>query len=68
MLKTAPPHILVGTPGRILALIRRKVLKLDKVKFFILDECDKALEQLGTCFVSISFHHRYAQPSPEDLR
>ena len=48
MLKTAPPHILVGTPGRVLALIKKKVLKLDKTKFFILDECDKALQQLGT--------------------
>jgi len=48
LLKTSPPHILVGTPGRLLALIRRKTLKLDKVKFFILDECDKVLQQLGT--------------------
>ncbi len=48
MLKSAPPHILVATPGRVLALIRRKVLKLDKVKFFIVDECDKVLQQLGT--------------------
>jgi len=48
MLKTNPPHILVGTPGRVLALVRRKTLKLDKVKFFIIDECDKVLQQLGT--------------------
>lgn len=47
MLKTAPPHILVATPGRLLALLRKKALKLDKVKFFILDECDKMLQQLG---------------------
>ena len=47
MLTTGPPAILVGTPGRVLALIRRKILKLDKVKFFILDECDKMLSQLG---------------------
>jgi len=46
LLKTSPPHILVGTPGRLLALIRRKTLKLDKVKFFIFDECDKMLQQL----------------------
>lgn len=47
MLKSSPPTILVGTPGRILALIRRKHLKLDKIKFFVLDECDKMLSQLG---------------------
>ena len=41
------PHIIVGTPGRILDLIRRKTLSLSHVKHFILDECDKMLEQLG---------------------
>jgi superfamily II DNA/RNA helicase len=40
------PHIIVGTPGRILDLIRRKTLTLQHVKHFILDECDKMLEQL----------------------
>eukprot|EP00741_Cyanophora_paradoxa_P008825 tig00001376_g8542.t1 len=40
------PHIIVGTPGRILALGREKSLKLAKVKHFILDECDKMLESL----------------------
>ena len=47
MLKTSPPHILVGTPGRVLALVRRKSLKLEGVKYFIVDECDKVLQQLG---------------------
>lgn len=46
-LKTNCPHIVVGTPGRILALARDKVLNLKHVKHFILDECDKMLEQLG---------------------
>lgn len=45
-LKTNCPHIVVGTPGRILALARDKVLNLKHVKHFILDECDKMLEQL----------------------
>ncbi|XP_064649077.1 spliceosome RNA helicase DDX39B [Lineus longissimus] len=40
------PHIVVGTPGRILALSRSKALNLKHVKHFILDECDKMLEQL----------------------
>jgi len=39
------PAIVVGTPGRILDLYRRKLLKFDKLRFFILDECDKMLEQ-----------------------
>jgi len=45
-LKTNCPHIVVGTPGRILALIRSKKLVLKNLKHFILDECDKMLEQL----------------------
>merc|ERR1712107_976727 len=40
------PHIVVGTPGRILALIRSKKLPLKNLKHFVLDECDKMLEQL----------------------
>jgi len=40
------PHIVVGTPGRMMALVRDKKLKADKVKHFVLDECDKMLEQL----------------------
>ncbi|XP_075449223.1 ATP-dependent RNA helicase DDX39A-like [Ascaphus truei] len=39
-------HIVVGTPGCILALIRDKTLSLKNVKHFVLDECDKMLEQL----------------------
>ncbi|KAK6468982.1 ATP-dependent RNA helicase DDX39A [Huso huso] len=46
VLKKNCPHIVVGTPGRILALIRNKSLILKNVKHFILDECDKMLEQL----------------------
>jgi ATP-dependent RNA helicase UAP56/SUB2 len=47
MLKNEPPHCVVGTPGRIQQLIREGDLKLDKVKHFILDECDQMLEALG---------------------
>eukprot|EP00644_Phytophthora_capsici_P000230 jgi/Phyca11/99958/e_gw1.4.612.1 len=46
-LKNNPPHILVGTPGRILGLLREKTLKLDKVKHFVMDECDKMLEAIA---------------------
>merc|ERR1719238_1316768 len=45
-LRENPPHVVVGTPGRILALIRGRELSLKHVKHFILDECDKMLEQL----------------------
>ncbi|XP_075983876.1 ATP-dependent RNA helicase 25E [Anticarsia gemmatalis] len=46
VLKTACPHIVVGTPGRILALVNSKKLNLKHLKHFILDECDKMLESL----------------------
>jgi len=46
VLKSNCPHIVVGTPGRILALIRSKKLPLKNLKHFVLDECDKMLEQL----------------------
>lgn len=40
------PHILVGSPGRVLALLRQGYLKAEKVAHFVLDECDKCLEKL----------------------
>ncbi|CEH16979.1 atp-dependent rna helicase sub2 [Ceraceosorus bombacis] len=45
--KTKCPHIVVGTPGRMNALVRDKSLKASGVKHFILDECDKMLEEIG---------------------
>ena len=45
-LKKNCPHIVVGTPGRVLALARASTLNLKHVKHFVLDECDKMLEQL----------------------
>jgi superfamily II DNA/RNA helicase len=38
----------VGTPGRIKALVKSKALNLSNLKHFVLDECDKMLDQLGT--------------------
>ena len=36
-------HIVVGTPGRTLDLIRRKVLRINKISWLILDEADEML-------------------------
>lgn len=41
------PQVVIGTPGRILQLVDEKVLSLKFTKHFILDECDKMLEELG---------------------
>ncbi|OIR59184.1 MAG: ATP-dependent RNA helicase SUB2 [Amphiamblys sp. WSBS2006] len=46
VLSTAPPNIVVGTPGRIRLLVREKKMSLGKCKFFIVDECDKVLGAL----------------------
>ncbi|KAF9600584.1 hypothetical protein IFM89_010070 [Coptis chinensis] len=46
LLKNEYPHVVVGTPGRILALAREKDLPLKNVRHFILDECNKMLESL----------------------
>merc|ERR1719334_967362 len=46
ILKNNCPHVVVGTPGRILALVKSKKLPLKNLKHFVLDECDKMLEQL----------------------
>ncbi|GAA5918109.1 hypothetical protein JCM5296_005232 [Sporobolomyces johnsonii] len=40
------PHIVVGTPGRLNALVRDKSLKCGSVRHFVLDECDKMLESV----------------------
>jgi ATP-dependent RNA helicase UAP56/SUB2 len=40
------PHIVVATPGRLNALVREKKLRLGNVQRFVLDECDKMLDQI----------------------
>ena len=34
---------MVGTPGRLVELVRRRYLTLDKLRHFVIDECDKVL-------------------------
>ena len=36
-------QIIIGTPGRVIDLIKRKVLKLKSIRFIILDEADEML-------------------------
>ena len=41
------PNVVIGTPGRMVDLVvRRGWMVLDKVKHFVLDECDQMLAQL----------------------
>jgi ATP-independent RNA helicase DbpA len=39
-----PPHILVGTPGRILDHLRRQTITLDTLRVLVLDEADRMLD------------------------
>lgn len=43
-LKKGLCHILVGTPGRLKDLLQRKHLKLERIKYLVLDEADRMLE------------------------
>ena len=38
------PHIVVGTPGRILKLLQKNALKLNSLKTLVLDEADRMLD------------------------
>jgi superfamily II DNA/RNA helicase len=39
--------VIVGTPGRVKALTRNKDLDLSNLQIFVLDECDKMLDESG---------------------
>jgi len=38
------PHIVVGTPGRILELVQKEALRLQAIKVLVLDEADRMLD------------------------
>jgi hypothetical protein len=40
-------HIVVGTPGTMTDLMRRRVIDVSEVKVFVLDEADNMLDQDG---------------------
>lgn len=42
------PHVVVGTPGRVLALAQSGVLKLNNIKQFVIDNCDEMVNDQGT--------------------
>ena len=51
--KETHPHVIVATPGRLNALVRDKHLRLANCKVFVLDECDKMLEQIGRYYLLV---------------
>tara|TARA_B110000008_G_scaffold278691_2_gene323229 strand:+ start:948 stop:2132 length:1185 start_codon:yes stop_codon:yes gene_type:complete len=57
------PHVVVGTPGRIHDMIRRKFLKVKDLKLIVVDEAD---EMLSSGFVDQVY--RIFQYMPEDIQ
>jgi len=60
---TEQPQIIVATPGRLIDLINRKKVKLDAVKYLVLDEADEMLnmgfqEDLETILESVPAERR----------
>lgn len=45
--QTIHSQIVVGTPGTVLDMIKRKQLDVSKLKVFVLDEADNMLDQQG---------------------
>ncbi len=43
-LRSAPQHIIIATPGRLIDLLDRKAIKLNQVKTLVLDEADVMLD------------------------
>lgn len=54
--KETHPQVIVATPGRLNALVREKKLRLNSVKVFVLDECDKMLDQIGKSTVNAQLY------------
>ena len=38
------PHVIIGTPGRLKDLLNRRVLRLNQINTFVLDEADRMLD------------------------
>ena len=49
-------HVVVGTPGRVHDMIRRRALKTDAIKLFVLDEADEMLSVSKAPFCLVDFY------------
>ena len=46
-LKSETPNIVIGTPGKLINLVKQKNLDISKVKYFVIDDCQNVLESIG---------------------
>lgn len=44
-LETQAPHVIVGTPGRIIQMVERRSMDLSQLRIFVIDEADEMLKQ-----------------------
>jgi len=44
-LRRSPPHIVIGSAGRVYDMIRRRCIQMDTVRIFVLDEADEMLSK-----------------------
>lgn len=71
-----PPHIVIGTPGRIKDLFLSNVLRVDFVQMFVIDEADMTLDYGFLEDIDIVFSHMVKNPQvlcfsatfPEELQ
>tara|TARA_R110002074_G_scaffold146791_9_gene296910 strand:- start:5273 stop:6421 length:1149 start_codon:yes stop_codon:yes gene_type:complete len=69
------PHIVIGTPGRILDMINKRELFTDKVKFLVMDEADEILSDgfQENIYNIIKFHSKetkiclFSATIPDDI-
>ncbi|MEQ8909661.1 MAG: DEAD/DEAH box helicase [Vicingaceae bacterium] len=71
-----PTQIVVATPGRLLDLIRRRAISLDKVGYVVLDEADEMLnmgfkEEIDNILATIKVEHStwlFSATMPNEIR
>jgi superfamily II DNA/RNA helicase len=65
-----PTHLVVATPGRLVDLIQRKAIKLDKTQFLVLDEADEMVsilkESLDEIITEITSPIRSSTSNPKN--
>lgn len=45
--KPLPAHMVIGTPGKVVDWLKRKIIKTDRIKVFVLDEADQMVSESG---------------------
>ena len=66
-LLSAGVHVVVGTPGRVYDMLRRRALNPDKIKMFVLDEADEMLSRGFKDQVGIGVKRMWARESEKNL-